>query len=111
MVASVYDAGIRPHCLRDPTRGGVAATLAEIAAISGTGIVLDEESLPVPDPVRTACDMLGLDPLLVANEGKMLFLVAAEDEEKTLAVLRRHSHGRARPSRSAGCKPKMPGRC
>ncbi len=95
MVASVYEAGIRPHCLRDPTRGGVGATLAEIAAISGTGIVLEAESLPVPDPVRTACDMLGLDPLLVANEGKMLFMVAATDEEKTLAVLRQHSHGRA----------------
>ena len=95
LVASVYEAGIRPHCLRDPTRGGVGATLAEIAAISGTGIVLEAESLPVPDPVRTACDMLGLDPLLVANEGKMLFMVAATDEEKTLAVLRQHSQGRA----------------
>jgi hydrogenase expression/formation protein HypE len=95
LVASVYEAGIRPHCLRDPTRGGVGATLAEIAAISGAGIVLEAESLPVPDPVRTACDMLGLDPLLVANEGKMLFLVAAMDEEKTLAVLRQHPQGRA----------------
>ena len=93
LVASVYEAGIRPRCLRDPTRGGVAATLAEIAAISGTGIVLDQESLPVPDLVRTACDMLGLDPLLVANEGKMLFLVAAEDEQKTLAVLHQHPQG------------------
>jgi hydrogenase expression/formation protein HypE len=94
LVASVYEAGIRPHCLRDPTRGGVAATLAEIAAVSGTGIVLYEESIPVPDLVRTACDMLGLDPLLVANEGKMLFLVAAEDELKTLAVLHRQPQGR-----------------
>jgi hydrogenase expression/formation protein HypE len=93
LVASVYEAGIRPHCLRDPTRGGVAATLAEIAAISGTGILLNEESLPIPDLVRTACDMLGLDPLLVANEGKMLFLVAALDEQKTLAVLRQHPQG------------------
>lgn len=93
LVASVYEAGIRPHCLRDPTRGGVASTLAEIAAISGMGIVLDEESLPVPDLVRTACDILGLDPLLVANEGKMLFLVAAPDEQKTLAVLHQHPQG------------------
>ena len=93
LVASVYEAGIRPHCLRDPTRGGVAATLAEIATISGTGIVLDEASLPVPDLVRTACDMLGLDPLLVANEGKMLFFVAAHDEQKTLEVLHRHPQG------------------
>jgi hydrogenase expression/formation protein HypE len=93
LVASVYQAGIRPHCLRDPTRGGVAATLAEIAAISGTGIVLDQESLPVPHLVRAACDMLGLDPLLVANEGKMLFLVAAADEQKTIAVLQQHPQG------------------
>ncbi len=96
LVASVYQAGIRPHCLRDPTRGGVAATLAEIAVISCTGIVLDEETLPVPALVKTACEILGLDPLLVANEGKMLFLVAPEDEEKTLRILHRHAQG-ARP--------------
>jgi hydrogenase expression/formation protein HypE len=93
LVASVYEAGIRPRCLRDPTRGGVAATLAEIAVISHTGIVLEEEALPVPAVVKTACEMLGLDPLLVANEGKMLFLVAPEDEEKTLRTLRRHAQG------------------
>jgi hydrogenase expression/formation protein HypE len=93
LVASVYDAGIRPHCLRDPTRGGVAATLAEIAVISRTGIVLDEEALPVPAMVKSASEILGLDPLLVANEGKMLFLVAAQDEEKTLRTLRRHEQG------------------
>jgi hydrogenase expression/formation protein HypE len=94
LIATVYEVGIRPHCLRDPTRGGVAATLAEIAAISGTGIVLDQDSIPVPELVRSACDMLGLDPLLVANEGKMLFLVAAEDEQKTLAVLHKHTQGK-----------------
>ena len=71
----------------------MAATLAEIAVISGTGIVLDEEALPVPALVKTACHILGLDPLLVANEGKMLFLVAPEDEEKTLETLRRHPQG------------------
>ncbi len=94
LVAAVYDAGVRPHCLRDPTRGGVAATLAEIAEASGTGILLEEESLPVPEQVRGACEILGLDPLLVANEGKMLFLVAPEDERATLAALHGHALGR-----------------
>ncbi len=93
LVASVYEAGIRPRCLRDPTRGGVAATLAEIAVISNVGIVLEAGALPVPALVKTACEILGLDPLLVANEGKMLFLVAPEDEEKTLHTLRRHVQG------------------
>lgn len=93
LVAGVYAAGVRPHCLRDATRGGVAAALAEIAGTSGTGIVLDEEAIPVPETVRGACEILGLDPLLVANEGKMLFLVAPEDEEATLDALRRDPLG------------------
>jgi len=93
LVASVYAAGLRPHCLRDPTRGGVAATLAEIAGVSGTSIVLEEEALPVPELVKGACEIFGLDPLLVANEGKMLFLVAPDDEEATLRTLRQHPLG------------------
>jgi hydrogenase expression/formation protein HypE len=90
LILGVYEAGIRPHCLRDPTRGGVAATLAEIAQASGTSMLLDEETIPVPEAVRAACEILGLDPLLVANEGKMLLLVAPEEEARTLAVLRSH---------------------
>src|SRR5262249_54409698 len=93
LVASVYEAGLRPHCLRDPSRGGVAAALAEIAGGSGPALLLDEESLPVPEQVRGACEILGLDPLFVANEGKMLFLVDAADEAATLAALRRHPLG------------------
>jgi hydrogenase expression/formation protein HypE len=93
LVAAVYATGARPHCLRDPTRGGVAATLAELAAASGTGITLEEEALPVPELVKGACEVFGLDPLLVANEGKMLFLVAPEDEETTLHGLHRHPLG------------------
>lgn len=93
LVAGVYDAGLRPHCLRDATRGGVAAALSEIAGASGTGITLLEEAIPVPEIVRGACEILGLDPLLVANEGKMLLLVAPEDEAATLAVLRAHPLG------------------
>ncbi|HMB03955.1 MAG TPA: hydrogenase expression/formation protein HypE [Isosphaeraceae bacterium] len=94
LVAAVYESGARPHCLRDPTRGGVGATLAEIAAASGTGILLEEAALPVPELVQGACEILGLDPLLVANEGKMLLLVAPEDQARTLEALRRHPSGR-----------------
>ncbi len=93
LVASVYRAGVRPRCLRDPTRGGVAATLSEIAQASHTGILLDEDAIPVPEQVKGACEILGLDPLLVANEGKMLLLVPAEDEAATLATLRAHPLG------------------
>lgn len=94
LVESVYQAGFRPHCLRDATRGGVAATLAEIAQKSRTGILIDEEAVPVPELVRGACEVLGLDPLHVANEGKMLLIVPAADAEGVLEVVRRHELGR-----------------
>jgi len=93
MVASVYRAGVRPRCLRDPTRGGVAAALSEIAQASRTGILLEEDAIPVPETVKGACEILGLDPLLVANEGKMLFLVSPGDEAATLQALRSHPLG------------------
>jgi hydrogenase expression/formation protein HypE len=94
LVSAVYRAGLRPHCMRDPTRGGVAAALWELAQDSGTSMVLNEASIPVPEPVRGACELLGLDPLLVANEGKMLLLSAREDATRTLEVLRDHPLGR-----------------
>lgn len=94
LVATVYRAGIRPRCLRDATRGGVGATLSEIAEAAGAGILLEEAAIPVPESVRKVCEILGLDPLLVANEGKMLFLVAPEDEQATLKSLRAHPLGR-----------------
>ena len=93
LVQNLYDAGIRPHCLRDATRGGVAATLSEIAQASQTSIILEEDAIPVPTLVRGACEILGLDPLHVANEGKMLFLVDPADAERTLAILRAHPRG------------------
>jgi len=76
--------------LRDPTRGGVASALNEIAASSGVGIRLEEGSLPVPGPVRAACEMLGLDPLYVANEGILVAIVAQEEAMSALQAL--HSH-------------------
>jgi hydrogenase expression/formation protein HypE len=86
-------AGSTLHVLRDPTRGGVATTLKEIALQSGVMITLREEALPVKPAVRGVCSILGLDPLFVANEGKLLAFVAAEAADKTLAVIRRHPLG------------------
>ena len=81
------------HVLRDPTRGGVATSLNEIARASGVGIALDERKLPVPEVVANACAFLGLDPLQVANEGKLLAFVPRERAEEVLAAMRAHPAG------------------
>ena len=81
------------HAMRDPTRGGVAATLNELAQSSKVGIRLWEERLPVKPAVAGACEILGLDPLYLANEGKMLVFVAAEAAERALAALCAHKYG------------------
>ena len=81
------------HVLRDPTRGGVASSLNEIAQAAQVGIELDERKVPVPDGVRAACELLGLDPLYVANEGKLLAVVPAEHAESLLATMRQHPRG------------------
>jgi hydrogenase expression/formation protein HypE len=86
-------AGDRVHVLRDPTRGGVASALNEIAQAAGVGVRLDEGRVPVDDEVRGACEILGLDPLYVANEGKCLAIVAREAGEAVLAALRAHPLG------------------
>lgn len=80
--------------LRDPTRGGVATALNELAGAAGLGIVIDEAALPIRPQVNGACEILGLDPLYVANEGKLLAVVAPEDGEIALAALRAHPLGR-----------------
>lgn len=82
------------HCLRDPTRGGVSSSLNEIAAQSCVGIFLDEESIPVRDEVRGACEMLGLDPLYVANEGKLLAIVDPVEADRVVAAMRKNPLGR-----------------
>jgi hydrogenase expression/formation protein HypE len=82
------------HCLRDPTRGGAATTLNEIAKSSGVGMLLREQSIPVRESVRGACEVLGLDPLYVANEGKLIAVVSAEMAEAVLRQMRGHEHGR-----------------
>jgi hydrogenase expression/formation protein HypE len=83
------------HVLRDPTRGGLASALNEIAAASGAGIELDEAAIAVPAEVSAACDMLGLDPLYVANEGVLTAIVPAVARDTALASLRSHPLGAA----------------
>ncbi|WP_067834023.1 hydrogenase expression/formation protein HypE [Nocardia lijiangensis] len=93
LVAAMLDTGAEVHVLRDPTRGGVAATLNEIAGVARVGVSLDERKIPVSGEVRDACGLLGLDPLYVANEGKLIAFVAAEDAERVLAAMREHPLG------------------
>lgn len=80
--------------LRDPTRGGIASALNEIAESAGVGIMISEENIPVPEEVRGACEILGLDPLYVANEGKLLAVVPPESAGRILTVMRSHPLGR-----------------
>jgi hydrogenase expression/formation protein HypE len=87
------EAGGAVHALRDPTRGGVATTLKEIAQQSQVDITLEETAIPVSAAVGGACAILGLDPLFVANEGKLLAVVAPEAADTVLAVMRRHPQG------------------
>ena len=94
LVAAALAASPRIHAMRDPTRGGVAATLVEIASRQRVGIEVDERAIPVRDVVRGACEILGLDPLLVANEGKLVAFVPARDASAVLAAMRAHPLGR-----------------
>ncbi len=86
--------GEKVHVLRDPTRGGLASALNEIAAKAGVGIVLDEASIPIWEEVKGACEILGLDPLYVANEGKCIAIVARDKAEEVLEVMRAHPLGK-----------------
>ena len=88
LVAALVAACPDVHVLRDPTRGGLASALNEIAAASRVGVELREEAIPIPGPVRAACEMLGLDPLHVANEGKLVAIVPAAFAEAVLAAMR-----------------------
>ncbi len=93
LVADLLEAGVDVHVLRDPTRGGVAATLNEIASTAGVGIEVVDRDIPVPAEVRDACGLLGLDPLQVANEGKLVAFVGADDADLALEVMRAHPLG------------------
>lgn len=94
LVAAMVAAVPGIHCLRDPTRGGLASALNEIAQQSGVGMRLRESAIPVREPVRALCEFLGLDPLYVANEGKLLAICPAEAAETLLAAMRDHPLGR-----------------
>jgi len=95
MIAEVLDeAGLAIHAMRDPTRGGLASTLNEIASSSNVGVEIDEMSMPVRLEVQSACELLGLDPVYVANEGKAVFFVAPEAARRVLELLRSHPLGR-----------------
>lgn len=94
LAAAVLAACPATHAMRDPTRGGLAATLVEIATRQRLGIVVDETAVPVGDVVRGACEILGLDPLHVANEGKLVAFVPAYGADAVLAAMRAHPLGR-----------------
>jgi hydrogenase expression/formation protein HypE len=93
LAAAILRAAPEVHAMRDPTRGGLAATLVEIATRRRLGIEVDEAAIPVRDPVRGACELLGLDPLLVANEGKLVVFAPAACADRALAAMRAHSLG------------------
>jgi hydrogenase expression/formation protein HypE len=94
LVADMLDETRNIHVLRDPTRGGVASALNEIARASQVGIVIDERKLPVQDAVRAACELLGMDPIYVANEGKLIAIAPPADADRLLARMRAHPQGR-----------------
>ena len=92
LVAEMLTACRDIHCLRDPTRGGLATTLNEIAGQSGVGIFLDEESIPVRPAVRAMCELLGLEPIHIANEGKLVAVVPPSNADRVLAKMRQNKY-------------------
>jgi hydrogenase expression/formation protein HypE len=101
VVADLLQTGIDVRCLRDLTRGGLASALVEIAETAGLAMQLEESAIPVREDVRGACEMLGLDPLYVANEGRFIAIVAEADAQRALDVMRPHAHD---------CQPAIIGR-
>ena len=94
LVAEMLNASPNIHCLRDPTRGGLATTLNELAGQSGVSIRIEDEKVPVREEVLAACEMLGFDPLYVANEGKLVAIVPPEDADKVLKAMRKNRYGK-----------------
>lgn len=93
LIAEVLAAAPNTRCFRDPTRGGLASTLNELASQSQVDMLVQEDAVPVKDAVRGACDMLGYDVLQVANEGKMVCVVAADEAEAALSAMRANKYG------------------
>jgi hydrogenase expression/formation protein HypE len=90
----IFHASNNIHVLRDPTRGGLATTLNELSQSANIGIIIDENKIPVSEEVRGACEILGLDPLYIANEGKLVIILPENESEKVLAAMRDHAAGR-----------------
>lgn len=93
LVVEMLKASKNIHSLRDPTRGGLSTTLNELAKQSKVGIKIDESKIPIRDEVTGACEMLGLDPLYIANEGKLIAIVAPNDSDKILATIKKNRYG------------------
>ncbi len=91
LISAILDEVPQIHAMRDPTRGGLAATLNELASASGAGIVINEASLPIRSEVQGACELLGIDPLTVANEGKVVVAVPQDSAEIVLQIMQQHS--------------------
>ena len=108
LVGDLLAAGIDVHALRDPTRGGLAASLNELAAAAGVGVVVDERAVPVQRAVQSACEILGMDPFYVANEGKLVAIVSAADAERTLEIMQAHPRG-ANAAVIGHCTERHPG--
>lgn len=110
-VEALFAAGVDVHCLRDCTRGGVATTLVELARAARVQVEIEERAIAVEEPVRGACELLGLDPLYVANEGRFIAFVPGAAAERALAALRAHpvSAGAAVIGRVEAASPEAPG--
>lgn len=109
LVEALFASGAEVSCLRDPTRGGLGAALHEIAAVAGAEVELDETAVPVSGPVRAACELLGLDPLFLASEGRLVAFVPEAGAERALGALRAHPLGRgaARIGRVGEGRPRV----
>ncbi len=94
LVAEMLKASKDIHCMRDPTRGGLATTLNDFAEKSNVGIKIEEEKIPAAKAVLGACELLGLDPLYIANEGKLVAVVPAKDSDAVLAAMKKHQYGK-----------------
>ena len=91
---AVLESGADIKFMRDPTRGGLAATLNEFTNGMEWGILLDETEIPIRDEVRSVSDILGFDPLYIANEGKVVVIVSSKDKDKVLNIMKNHPHGK-----------------
>jgi hydrogenase expression/formation protein HypE len=94
LVESIINICPEIHVMRDPTRGGVSSALNEIAESANLGIYIEEDTIPIADPIKAICEILGLDPLYIANEGKLLAIVPEEKASAVLKVIQNHQYGR-----------------